>query len=159
MSHTARGLAATLIILLTPWSVIADESEKFTGYYSYFVGEWKVAIDGVDVQGAFIVTLAPSKRCHITKFHFGDQRSEGVYGYDPTSGKWTGTGFTSEGTRWKQVFGKPKGKIAAGAVFEIGDDRTSIDGETESATNTLNVIGTKTFTVEDSDGLYRFTKS
>lgn len=138
---------------------VADESQQQVAYYSCFVGEWKVTLEGSQTEGTFLVKVGPSERCHMTWFTFGDQTSEGIYGCDPSSGRWTGVGFNADGTRWSEVFAKPQGpKLKPGDSFASDNEEVTVDKAKTTHVSQIRIVDDHTFTAESPQKKWKFVR-
>jgi hypothetical protein len=137
-----------------------DSSVDMVDYYSYFVGEWKVIAEeaGQRTEGTFVVDLGPSGKSHVTRLTMADRCGDGVYGRDPLTGRWTGTGFESDGTLWQEVFSPPKRKLRPGTSFTSRGTRKTSDGTKSTCVSKLTIVDENTFTAESPDATFRLTR-
>ena len=106
----------TFAVFLLSSSVSAGEAEKLKKYYDYYVGEWEVTKAGSDAKGTLVITDAECGNAHLTVYTFGGITSTAIWGFNPATKKWVGTGFGSDGSHFKATV-----KGSENATVQPGD--------------------------------------
>lgn len=129
----------------------ADEVEAraYHKYFEYFLGEWSVTVEGDDeASGSWTVKMSPAGCSHTAVLELGDDIGHGVYGYDPVSGSWLGTGFSTKAGRWIEALKKTDADSPRpGDVIDYSGKTIANHGTERLAKMHLKVIDQSAFTV------------
>jgi len=149
---TRHAVIASLLgfLVLSAATARGDESARLMKYYGWFVGDWAVTEDGdPSTVGTLSVEVAPGERCQHVVFQRGTAEGVGLWGYDGATGTWIGTGFSSDGARWKDVLTKATAeRIKPGQSWKSRGTSVAVDGTKSSETSKWTIVDENTFVVK-----------
>ena len=124
-------ISVVMTVLFCATAAIADEREQLKKYFDYYVGEWEVSQEGTDQKGSLAVTNAKTGNAHVVNFTFGDVTTVAIWGYDPESKRWVGSGFAKDGSHFKSTVEIPTGRasVQPGDVIRFSETAFTDDGE------------------------------
>ncbi len=129
----------------SPVSAAEPTAEDYIAYHQQLLGSWNATAEEGDqtYRGTIEWRMGPGKKSLLVKVALkGQPAVQFMYGFDPVSRKFIGTGFDAQGTYQSttlEVAGMEKGKkIEVGPVGKWEETRYNTDGSTIKALETLS---------------------
>jgi hypothetical protein len=121
-------------------------------YFSHFEGEWDITSSDGN-EGELIVSRGATGKCHIMRGRQGDNAVDEIFGFDPQTRKWTCTGYSSSGERYKYPLTVPDGdKPKSGDRFAGRSNGMTPDGQVTSDDVLFEIESDDRFVVTVTNG-------
>jgi hypothetical protein len=150
-AFSTLALAAVMFTAIcTPVSAEESEADAYVKYYSFFLGQWSVIVEGEEV-GTWTVKMSPTGCSQNSVLKLGDSITHTIYGYDPVTRSWTGVGFSTDGSRWTESVKKKEGDSPqAGDAFDYRGINVEKDGSEAFFKMRLEIVDTNTIKVSQT---------
>tara|TARA_B100001057_G_C22529958_1_gene825374 strand:- start:72 stop:596 length:525 start_codon:yes stop_codon:yes gene_type:complete len=149
-----RAVISSLICFASVTALIAGQAEKYYDFYSFYQGTWDVEVvsDGKKTRST-AKCYGSSGGCNI---YVGDNETS-VWGFDPKTKQWTGSGQLDGGSRFVMAISRPDGpKYKAGMSLVFTGTIWHPDGQVHYVTVNQSCIDADTthsiVTGVDQDG-------
>lgn len=132
----------------------AEEAARLAKLIAWFEGEWTVTKVGDEAtKGTLSIKPTPGGRYHLCSYQFGDQASHSLFGYDPLTRRWTGTGIGSDGNHSKYVWDPlAMERLKPGDTWKSSEVTVAPDGTRATSRSTITIVDNKTFTIRTTGG-------
>ncbi|MBK28541.1 MAG: hypothetical protein CMO77_06880 [Verrucomicrobiales bacterium] len=129
----------------------SKEAEDFYKFYSYFQAKWQVeqVTDGKK-ENIELNCYGSAGGCNIAIGKGANSEWSAIWGYDPKTQQWTGTGQMKDGSRFVMAISRPPAeKFKAGMTFAFTGTIWHADGKIHYVT--------RKFTCVDADSWHSST--
>jgi len=145
---------AAMAMCWSPGSLRAGEAEDYFKFYSYYHSKWEIV---VEIEGKKETIKAECYGTASGSNIFVSKKETSVWGYDPKTRQWTGTGHLAGGSRFVMTISRPQGsKFKPGMVLIFTGTIRHPDGKINYVTGRQTVVDENTLreviTGTDQDG-------
>ena len=132
----------------------SKEAEDFYKFYSFYQAKWQVVEETGKKKETFTAESSGSAGGGNI---FVSKKATSVWGYDPKTRQWTGTGHMKDGSRYAMTISRPQGpKFKPGMVLTFTGTIRHTDGKIRYVTGKQTVVDENTLrdvvTGTDQDG-------